>query len=260
MDTMSHPFLEHDGPLAIVHRGGAQEAPENSFAAFQRAIALGFTYLETDVHATSDGVLLAFHDARLDRVTDGRGRIAEMSFSQAARARIGGTEPIPLLSDLLEAFPQARFTIDAKAGGSMRPLVDVIRRTRSLERINIASFSDRRLAWLRGALGPGLCSALGPREIVLLKHCAMRGTTSKFPDTARCVQVPPRVGPLPVINAAFVEAAHRHGLPVHAWTIDEAREMERLLDLGVDGIMSDRPEVLRSVLTARGQWSGMMPT
>ncbi len=256
---MTHPFHEHLGPLAIVHRGGAQEAAENSFAAFQRAVDLGFRYLETDVHATADGVLLAFHDARLDRVTDGSGRIARLRYEEVAQVRIGGTDPIPLLADLLEAFPSARFNIDAKAVGAMRPLAELLARTRSLPRVNLGAFSDRRLAWLRTALGPGLSTSLGPREVMLLKHVSLRGGRTRFPTTARCVQVPPSVGPLPLVDRAFVDAAHHHGLPVHVWTIDDADAMDRLLDLGVDGIMTDRPELLRGVLVRRGQWPGPIP-
>jgi glycerophosphoryl diester phosphodiesterase len=103
-----YPFLEHDGPLAFAHRGGAAGGLENSMAAFGRAVDLGYRYLETDVHATADGVLLAFHDSTLDRLTDRRGRVARLPWSEVSRARIGGVEPIPLLEDLLEAWPDIR--------------------------------------------------------------------------------------------------------------------------------------------------------
>jgi len=257
---MTHPFHEHVGPLAIVHRGGAQEAPENSLAAFQRAVELGFTYLETDVHATADGALLAFHDAKLDRLTDRSGRIAELTYAEVARARIGGTEPIPLMADLLASFPSTRFNIDPKAPGALRPLADLLRRSDALPRVNLGAFSDRRLGWLRTALGSELSSSLGPREVMRLRRVSLRGGRTPFPLTARCVQVPPSLGRVPLVDRSFVEAAHDHGLPVHVWTIDEADAMERLLDLGVDGIMTDRPEVLRAVLVRRGQWSGELPS
>ncbi|MFD9130057.1 glycerophosphodiester phosphodiesterase, partial [Kitasatospora sp. NPDC059571] len=117
-----HPFLDHPGPLAFAHRGGDLGHPENSLAAFEAAVALGYRYLETDVHATRDGVLVAFHDSRLDRVTDATGAVAELPWDTVGRARIGGTEPVPLLEDLLGAFPAARFNIDVKAapGGGGR--------------------------------------------------------------------------------------------------------------------------------------------
>jgi glycerophosphoryl diester phosphodiesterase len=259
--TARHPFLEHDGPLAMVHRGGAAEAHENSLAAFQRAVDLGYRYVETDVQATSDGVLLAFHDRHLDRVTDSSGRISELPFAAVARARIGGTEPIPLLGDLLTSFPDVRFNIDSKHPSTLRPLVEVLRRTNALHRVCLASFSDRRLGWLRSALGPKVCSALGPREVAGLKLASvsgrhMRWLRRRLPATALAVQVPAGPAALPLVDRRFVDTAHRLGLSVHIWTVDTAPAMERLLDLGVDGIMTDRPEVLRSVLQRRGLWPG----
>jgi glycerophosphoryl diester phosphodiesterase len=249
-----HPYLEHDGPLAIVHRGGAAEAQENSAAAFQRAIDLGYTWVETDVRATADGVLLAFHDARLDRVTDRRGLVSELPYAEVARARIGGTEPIPLLADLLADFPTVKFNVDAKHASTLRPLVEVLTRAAALDRVCLGSFSDRRLHWLRAALGPRLCTSLGPRETAALKLASRGGPALRLPLTALCAQVPPRLGPLPVVDRRFVEHAHGIGLAVHVWTVDEPEAMDALLDLGVDGIMTDRPAVLREVMVRRGSW------
>jgi len=249
-----HPFLEWVGPVPIVHRGGAGEAMENSASAFSRAIELGYSYVETDVQATADGVLLAFHDRKLDRMTDARGRICDLSYAQVSRSRIGGVEPIPLLADLLADFPHVRFNIDAKHPGALRPLAQVLTSARALDRVCLASFSDRRLRWLRSALGPGLCTALGPREVGALKRSTVVGAAPVLPASAMCAQVPPRLGPLTLVDARFVQRAHDLGLAVHVWTVDAATEMDRLLDLGVDGVMTDRPEVLREVLTRRGQW------
>ncbi len=250
-----HPYLEQAGPLPIVHRGGAGEAWENSTSAFQRAVDLGYRYVETDVQATADGVLLAFHDGRLDRVTDGTGRICDLPYAQVARARIAGVEPIPLLADLLAAFPDVRFNIDAKHPATLRPLVRVLTEAAALHRVCLASFSDRRLRWLRSALGPGACTALGPREVAAVKLAAFGGPAPRLAPTAMCVQVPPGLGPVPLVDHRFVTTAHRLGLVVHVWTVDEAAQMARLLDLGVDGIMTDRPQVLRDVLVGRDLWA-----
>ncbi len=247
-----HTYLEHAGPVPIVHRGGAGEALENTASAFARAIDLGFRYVETDVQATADGVLLAFHDRRLDRVTDRRGRVSELSYAQVAKARIGGVEPIPVLADLLGDFPDTRFNIDAKHLGTLRPLAQVLTAAAALDRVCLASFSDRRLRWLRSALGPKVCTALSPREVAGLKRSALVGAAPTLPATALCVQVPPMLGPLPLVDSRFVEHCHDLGLVVHVWTVDAAPAMDRLLDVGVDGIMTDRPEVLREVLTRRG--------
>lgn len=256
-----YAFLDHDGPIAFAHRGGAAAGYENSMRAFSRAIDLGYRYLETDVHATSDAVLLAFHDHRLDRVTDAVGRIAELAWSQVRHARIGGAEPIPLLEDLLGTWPDIRVNVDVKHPAAVAPLVDAIRRTGSIDRVCVASFSQRRVAAVRRALGPRLCTALGPREVARLWLAAAvtraapgLGRVTSTAPPAPCVQVPDTLRRLRVVTPGLVDLAHRRGQRVHVWTVDDAPAMSRLLDLGVDGLMTDHLETLRDVLRARGQW------
>jgi glycerophosphoryl diester phosphodiesterase len=246
------PFLDHPGPLAFAHRGGAGDWPENTMPAFEHAVALGYRYLETDVHVTADGVLLAFHDDRLDRVTDRTGAIAALPYAEVAKARVDGREPIPLLEDLLGSFPDARVNIDPKDDRSVEPLIEVLRRTGAVGRVCIGSFSDDRLRRMRLRLGADLCTSLGPRAVARLRLDAVSGRV--HPTPAGCVQIPERVRSVSVVNAAVVRAAHRAGLQVHVWTVDDPADMHRLLDLGVDGIMTDRPGVLKEVLQARGQW------
>lgn len=256
---MSHPFLDHPGPIAFAHRGGAGEYPENTLAAFGAAVALGYRYLETDVHATADGVVVAFHDDRLDRVTDRRGRIGALTWSQVAAARVDGREPIARLAALLEAFPDARLNIDPKHDAVVGPLVRVLRERRAVERVCVGSFSDARLDRVRADLGPEVCTSLGTREVAALRLGSWgspRLARRAIRSGAHCVQVPVRAGRLPIVDVAFVRAAHALGLPVHVWTVDDRVEMNRLLDLGVDGLMTDRPSVLRDVLVGRGAWPG----
>ena len=245
-------FLDHAGPLAFAHRGGAGDWPENTMPAFEHAVGLGYRYLETDVHATADGVLLAFHDDRLDRVTDRTGAIAALPFSVVAEARVDGREPIPLLEDLLGAFPDARVNIDPKHDDSVEPLIEVLERTAAVDRVCIGAFSDARLRTLRARLGPGLCTSMGPKEVARLRLDAISGRV--HPTPTGCVQIPESFRGVTVTNAAVVRAAHRAGLQVHVWTVDDPVAMNRLLDLGVDGLMTDRPAVLKEVLTARSQW------
>jgi glycerophosphoryl diester phosphodiesterase len=245
------PFLDHPGPLAFAHRGGAGDWPENTMAAFEHAVGLGYTYLETDVHVTADGILVAFHDDVLDRVTDRRGRIADLPWSEVGAARVDG-QAIPLLSDILEAWPHVRVNIDAKHDGAVEPLVGVIEGARAHDRVCVAAFSDRRLARFRRLTGGGVCTAAGPGEIARLRLASF-GPANRHPAAA-CAQVPVRFGRVRIVDAAFINACRRRGLQVHVWTIDEAAEMGRLLDLGVDGIMTDRPAVLKEVLQARDQW------
>jgi glycerophosphoryl diester phosphodiesterase len=252
-----HPFLDHPGPIPFAHRGGVEVHPENTMAAFAAAVELGYRYLETDVHVTADGVLIAFHDDRLERVTDGRGYVAELPWAEVRRARVAGREPIVEFAELLAAFPDARFNVDPKHDPAVPVLIRTIRDADAAERVCIGSFSDARMAEIREALGPAICTALGPWEIAALRAGAwgarpLLAMLRRRPG--RCVQVPRRGRHLPIVEPRLIEAAHDLGLPVHVWTINDATEMARLLDLGVDGIMSDVPGVLRDVLVARGQW------
>jgi glycerophosphoryl diester phosphodiesterase len=246
------PFLDHPGPLPFAHQGGAGDHPENTMAAFEHAVSLGYRYLETDVHATADGVLVAFHDDDLDRVTDRGGRIGDLPWAEVERARVAGSHAIPLLEDLLGTWPDARVNIDPKHDAGVGPLVEVLRRTNAVARVCIGAFSDRRLARVRRQLGPDLCTSLGPGGIARLKMAGRRLPTGRLP--AACAQVPVRTRGVTVLDARLVAEAHRRGLQVHVWTIDDPQEMTRLLDLGVDGIMTDRPAVLKQVLQERGEW------
>jgi len=249
----TYAFLDHPGPIPFAHRGGAGDWPENTMPAFEAAVALGYRYLETDVHVTADGVLCAFHDDRLDRVTDRTGVIAELPWSEVRRAKVGGAEAIPLLEDLLGTWPEARVNIDPKHDSSVDALAAVLSRTGSVERVCIGAFSDRRLARLRALLGPRLCTSLGPKAIARLRAASLAPTRGALPGA--CVQVPPSYHGAPIVDERFLRAAHRRGMPVHVWTVDEPDEMRRLLDLGVDGIMTDRPAMLKGVLVERGEWS-----
>jgi glycerophosphoryl diester phosphodiesterase len=255
--TGPHPYFDHPGPLAFAHRGGAEEHPENSLAAFAHSVDLGYRYLETDVHLTADGVVLAFHDDSLDRVTDRSGRIADCTAAEIAGARIAGVEPIPTLDQLLEAFPDVRINIDPKGDRVVEPLAAVIEHHAALDRICLGSFSDQRLVRCRRLLGPGLCTSAGPVAIVRFRLSSLGlpvgpGRPPRGPD---CLQVPVRQSGIPLVDRRFVDHAHQRGLHVHVWTIDDPLEMHRLLDLGVDGIMTDRPSVLRAVLIERDAWS-----
>lgn len=220
--------------------------------AFEGAIRLGYRYLETDAHVTADGVCLAFHDDRLDRVTDRTGIIAELDHAEVARARVDGVEPIPLLEDLLGSFPDARVNIDTKSDEAVDAVAEVVRRANAVDRVCIGSFSDARLERIRGLLGPDLCTSMGPKEVARLRGRSYGLPTGSF--RSACAQVPHRVKGIRVVDERLVAKAHALGLQVHVWTIDDEAEMHELLDLGVDGIMTDLPVVLKSVLESRGAW------
>jgi glycerophosphoryl diester phosphodiesterase len=249
-----HPYLDNTTPIAFAHRGGTSAAPENSMRAFDDAVTLGYRYVETDVHATRDGKLVAFHDNDLQRTCGEPWKIEETDWSTLTSARIDGTDPIPLLEDLLDAWPDLRINIDCKSDAAMQPLIDTIRRTKCIDRICIGSFSDKRLSHIRSALGSGLCTSMAPQEVVRL----VVGSNTRIPLNpsrhALIAQVPMRQGPIPVVTPRSIARAHQLGLQVHVWTIDDPLQMAQLLDMGVDGIMTDDTRALKDVFVARHLW------
>lgn len=282
---MATAFLDHPGPLAFAHRGGAAHAPENSWRAFEHAVSLGYGYLETDAHATADGALIAFHDRTLARVTGQPGRIARLTRAEIARARINGSEPIPLLEDLVSAWPDVRFNIDVKDTPAIAPLARVLRRTNAWDRVCVVSFSASRLRATRRALDRPVCMAASPLGAVVVRLGGPRGPRDSRgpgrparPGTGPAGTALPRpgrapartVGPLAewlartgigcvqvpatAVTPGLLGRAHALGLQVHAWTVNDPGAMSRLLDLGVDGIMTDQTVTLREVLAGRGQW------
>jgi glycerophosphoryl diester phosphodiesterase len=259
-----HPFLDQSGPIAFAHRGGAGEAPENTLVAFDIAVRLGYRYLETDAHLTRDGVLVAFHDDHLDRVTDRTGAIAELAIAEVEAADAGYSFSldggrsfpfrgqdirVPRLEEILVRWPDVRINIDPKSDPCVGPLVALLDRLGSWERVCIGSFSDRRLRQIR-ALGRGqACTSMGPHAVAIARLAATLGWMPR--QGADCVQVPLRRGRIPLVTERFLRTAHRAGLPVHVWTIDDQVTMDDLLSLGVDGIMSDRLRLLADVFNAR---------
>ncbi|MEV7503576.1 glycerophosphodiester phosphodiesterase [Streptomyces sp. NPDC093018] len=251
--AIRHPYLDHPGPLAFAHRGGAADGVENTAAQFRRAVELGYRYIETDVHATADGRLVAFHDTTLDRVTDGAGRIADLPWAEVRGARVGGREPVPLFEELLETFPEVRWNIDIKAEPALRPLLDLLERTGAWDRVCVGSFSEARVLRAQRLAGPRLATSFGTRGVLSLRLRSW-GLPAAVRRSAVAAQVPEAQSGVPVVDARFVRAAHARGLHVHVWTINEPERMHRLLDLGVDGIMTDHIDTLRKVMEERGVW------
>lgn len=245
------PYLAAAPPLAFAHRGGATvEANvgiENSLAAFRHAFDLGYRYFETDVRCTRDGIPFACHDERLDRLSGHDLAIADVDSSELADMSLGDREPIVRLSELLGAFPEAWFNIDLKSDDAVEPTLALLQEMNVLERVCLASFSHTRLRRIR-RLAPGVVTSASMREVALM----VLGLP--VPRAPMIFQVPVRHGPFPVITRRFLKRAHQHGKFVHVWTIDDPTQMHQLLDLGVDGLMTDRTDLLKDVLTSRGQW------
>ena len=263
---MTHRYLDSPTPIALAHRGGWTDGPggaargalENTAAAFQHAVDLGYRYLETDVHATRDGVLMAFHDPTLDRATGTPGAIADLPYAAVQRARVGGTEPVPRLDELLGSWPEARFNIDVKDDAAAEPLADVLARTGAWDRVCIGSFDQRRLDRVRrllGRRGMPAATSCGPHDVARLRFASL--VPLLLPLVRRgvdCVQIPVAMNGFPILSRDLIAAAHRFGMQVHVWTVNDTGVMERLLDAGVDGIVTDNTAGLRGVLAARGAW------
>jgi glycerophosphoryl diester phosphodiesterase len=258
------PYLHHKvsgrlsgWPLAFAHRGFAPDGAENTLAAFRNAVALGYRYLELDVRTTHDGVLVVFHDERLDRVTDGAGRLDEHSYAQVRALRVAGREPIPTFDEVLEEWPDVHLNVDIKDTASAVLLARSLDRHAAHDRVLVASFADARRRGLLRTLGRPIASSSGAASIALLTVLGPLGLARlvgpRLHDVV-ALQVPVRRGPVRVITPGFIRRAHAHGMQVHAWVVNEPAEMERLLAMGVDGIMTDRADVLARLLEQRGFW------
>lgn len=260
----SYAYLDTPRPIAFAHRGGAAHGDENSSTALARAVEAGYRYIETDVHVSADGVPVLFHDDTLRRLTGDDRKIGDVSWPDLTAIRVNGEALIPRLDDVLTDFPDIRFNIDIKTDQAVHATLATLRTAEAFDRVLIGSFSDARLARVRRLAGPRLATSMGPREVATFKAATYTGrlwprARLGYARGAVALQVPVRYGPLRVVDKRFVEYAHRLGLDVHVWTVDDTATINALLDLGVDGIMTDRLEVLRDAYAARGHWPEPTP-
>lgn len=235
------------GPETIAHRGGLwDDAAENTIEGFRRCAELGLDWIETDVHASSDGVLFAVHDPDLGRLADRPERLSHLTAAELDRIELRGGGRLPRLSAVVEELPAVSFNIDVKADRSVAATVRLVRRMDLGPRIRLASFSAARLTRLRTAL-PGVRTSAGTAETARFLALGARAARA-FDPGLDALQVPYRRGPLRVVTRRFVREAHRAGLVVHVWTVNDAARMRALADLGVDGIVTDRPARALAVL------------
>ena len=245
-------------PRVLAHRGLALDAPENTLLAFEKALAAGARYLETDVHASADGVAVISHDPDLSRLAGRPERIEQLSAAELAAIDLGSGQSFATLAQLLTAFPEARVNIDVKSRAAADAAARAIRDTGASQRVLVTSFDNATrkatLAALGGAesrAGASVATSASQRGVILalfgswlgldvLVRAALKGVDA--------VQVPERRGPLPVVTPTYIAAMHRAGVEVHVWTVNEEADMRRLLGLGVDGIVTDRADLALGIV------------
>ena len=265
-----HQFFAAPGgrPLVIAHRGGAGLWPENTLHAFEGAAALGADVIELDVRRAADGALVVMHDATVERTTDGRGRVDGLTLAELRRldaahrwsADGGKTFPlrgrgvgVPTLQEVFERLPRARFNIEPKdeSGAAAESLCEAIRAHGASERVVVGSFRQSVIDEFRRAC-PGVATSAGPAEASKFLALYQAGLAPSYSPAMQALQLPEYVAGARVLTRGFVEAAHGRNLEVHAWTINDAADMRRLLDAGVDGIMTDYPDRLLALLGRAG--------
>lgn len=251
---MNHDFLDSPGPIAFAHRGGGSDA-ENGLSAFRAAADLGYRYIETDVRASSDNVAFIFHDQNLVRMTGLDRNLAQLHSDEVRALSLPGGDKIPTLREALTAFPRLRFNLDLKEDAVVEPVVRTIAELEVQKRVCVTSFSERRIGAVRKRLGSELCTGLGIAgafkvglgSVFSCGKLNMRGEAS-------VLQVPLRWNGLPVLNSSIVKRIQNQGLALHVWTLNEQDEIEHALDIGVDGVMTDKPRLLKQILVWRDLW------
>jgi len=259
---MAVPYLSAEYPLRFAHRGSRVLWPENTAEAFQGAIDLGYRYIETDVRITRDGVVVAFHDETLERTTNGTGPVDQWNFADLRRLDAawwfdpdhdyplrGTGVQVRSLEEAFATWPDALFNIDLKGPNLEWPVADLIKRHSREESTLVGSFADYRVTRFRHITRGEIAVAAGPLSVLAMVAASRIGKTVRRPVQA--YQLPYNYRLVP-IDRKLVAAIHAAGAQLHTWTVNDASDMGRLLDLGVDGIVTDRPDILNEVLRERG--------
>ncbi|MGJ9372404.1 glycerophosphodiester phosphodiesterase [Nesterenkonia sp. CF4.4] len=256
----SRPGALHHRPLAFAHRG-ADPRRENTMGAFRRAVDLGYRYLEIDVRTAADGTLVVFHDEELDRATTGSGLLSEKTWEQLAQLRVGAgeefTEPLVRFEELLGTWDDVHLNVDLKDAAAVMEFARLVEKHQVHDRVLAASFNDARRHSVRRRLSRPVATSGGwaaTALIVLMGPLGLMGRLGGRVADIDCVQVPVSRGRIRVVTPRFVQRCHRAGLQVHVWVVDDPAEMHELLDMGVDGLMTDDAEALAEVMRERSVW------
>ena len=245
-----HPFFRDFNFYGFVHRGGDEVKSENTLEAFEYSSDLGFIYIETDVQSTKDGHVVIFHDSTLKRMAGINKSISDLTLEEIKRIELIDGGKIPLLYEALDSFPDLRFNIDIKTEDAMENTIKIIQEMKCFHRTCLASFSSSRLNRIRKLAGPEVCTSSGQMDIFKL-ICKSLGISLKI-NSADCAQIPITQWGVPILTKRFLRIAKKENKLVHVWTIDNKEEMFKLIDFGVDGIMTDKPSILKQAMSERG--------
>ncbi|TQO18703.1 glycerophosphoryl diester phosphodiesterase [Rhodoglobus vestalii] len=246
-------YLSTAHPRVLAHRGLAKEAPENTMLAFATAVAAGAQYIETDVHSSLDGVAVVAHDPSLVRVAGRDLKVEQLTMAELRRINLGDGQGFCSLSEALDAFPETRFNIDVKSAGAVAPTVHSIRDLSATERVLVTSFDEKRRAATAQEL-PGVASSASARRFLVALLGAKTGVSPAMRRALSglvAIQVPEKALGLRVTTQRVIQRVHNLGLEMHVWTINEPQRMRQLLDLGVDGIVTDRADLALEVVASR---------
>ena len=224
----------------FVHRGDTSIFLENTIEAFQSAISLGYQYLETDLRETSDGKIITFHDPNLKRITGANITISETKFSDIRMRRLPSRETIPTIDELLEEFPDSFFNMDLKVNQIEEKVLKKINSHNALERVCLGSFNSKTIKKIN-SLEPKILTSMGISQVIMYKFFQKK-------NLSKLIQIPTRWNGIKVITKKFIDRLHNDGLKVHVWTVNKETEMQSLIDLGVDGIMTDNASGLIKVM------------
>ena len=244
-----HPFFQDFSFYGFVHRGGDEVETENTLEAFEYSANLGFVFMETDVQATKDNHIVIFHDSTLKRMAGINKTISELTLNEVRSIDLKNGGKIPLLSDTLESFPELRFNIDIKTEDALVNSVQIVKDMNCLSRTCLASFSSSRLDRIRKLAGPDVCTSSGQLDIFKMM-CKSIGINLKE-TPGHCAQIPTKQWGVPVLTDKFIKIARNENKLVHIWTIDDKQQMFNLIDRGVDGLMTDKPSVLKEAMIER---------
>ncbi len=258
MSISSQSFLEYINSTniaPIAHRGASLLATENSFESFRKALDLGYRIIETDIHSSKDGTAYIFHDATLERLTGENLKISDLNDIDIDSLKLNKSSIIPRLSNVFEEFPEGLFNLDAKTWESIMPIASVIKKMGCHSRVCIGSFNHKRINAIIGELGVETCHSMGTRDVIKFYLGAQIQRNQSF--TSQCIQLPIKQFGISLMTEKVLKYARKLGIKIHFWTINDPVTMQKLLELNVDGIMTDDCVLLKKIMKKKNKWPSL---